>query len=392
MERHQDDGRANAGAASGGTRLMTYQDRLGRIPADHYWREDVLAEEIERIFKPSWLCVGFTQDLQADKDFITAQIGPNSIVVQNFNGELKAFRNVCSHRFSRIQCGKGNRVLQCPYHGWTYDAAGKPIGIPLNAQSFGLDAADKDALALHSYALETVGHFVFVRMSSDGPDLATFLGSFYDDLKHVSEVCPDRFEQASYDWAANWKLGMDNAAEGYHVPLVHADSFGLILSIDLKISTDAEHSRYVGNLKERSLKWWGNVAKSIKLEPSDRYPQYGNFLIFPNIVVTFSYGAFLTFQTFDPTGPQTLRINSTSWLAKNNGRAARGLVVDSLKAFSEQVRNEDRDICALAQAGTREAPPGRPPLLGELEGRIAHFQTAYAARMAAQDTEGLYVD
>ncbi len=57
------------------------------------------------------------------------------------------------------------------------------------------------------------------------------------------------------------------------------------------------------------------------------------------------------------------------------------MVIDSLKSFSEQVRNEDRDICAIAQLGTRAAPPQRPPLLGELEGRIAHFQKAYARRM-----------
>ena len=359
-----------------------FQHLLGRIPADYYWRDDVLAAEIEHVFKPSWLCVGFTQDLQNHQDFITYNVGPHSIVVQNFDGNLKAFRNVCSHRFARIQCERaGNRALQCPYHGWTYDAAGRPVGIPLNKQSFGLGEDDRTALALGAYEVETVGHFVFVRMVPGGPGLADFLGGFHDDLKHVSEICPDRFEQAHYDWAANWKLGMDNAAEGYHVPLVHSESFGLILSIDLEISTDGDHSRYTGNLKERSLKWWGNVGKSIRLEPSQRYPQYGNFLIFPNIVVTFSYGAFLTFQTFEPVGPQALRIHSTSWLAKNNGRAARDLVVESLKTFSAQVRDEDRDICAVAQLGVRDLESGRPPMLGALEGRIRHFQQAYARRM-----------
>lgn len=360
----------------------TWQRRLGTIAGDAYWRPEVLAAELEHVFKPSWLCVGFSEDLGNHQDFITAQIGPHSIVVQNFDGVLKAFKNVCAHRFSRIQCGRsGNRALQCPYHGWTYNADGKPVGIPLNRQSFGFNDTDRDELALEAYEIESVGHFVFVRMKAGGPDLKAFLGTFYDDLAHVSEVCPDRFEHDSYDWSANWKLGMDNAAEGYHVPLVHADSFGLILSVDLDISTNAEHSRYVGKLKERSLKWWGQVGKSINLEPSTVYPQYGNFLIFPNIVVTFSYGAFLTFQTFDPTGPETLRINTTSWLAKNDGRAARAMVIDSLKAFARQVRDEDAAICRLAQEGVREAG-ARPPLLGELEGRIGHFQKAYAARMA----------
>ena len=354
----------------------------GCIPADYYCRADMLDLELERIFRPNWLCVGFLEDLRNDRDFVTAEIGRHSIVVQNFRGELRAFRNVCSHRFSRIQTARcGNRGLTCPYHGWSYDAEGVPVGVPLNRQSFGLSEADRHALVLERYELETVGNFVFVRMQRGGVGLAEYLGSFHDDLAHVGAICTDRFEQASFDWAANWKLGMDNAAEGYHVPLVHAESFGLILSTDLDITTDRDHSRYTGGLKERSLSWWGTVAKGIGLERSERYPEYGNFLIFPNIVVTFSYGAFLTFQTIEPTGPETLRINSTAWLARNNGRGARGMVVESLREFSAKVRNEDRDICAVAQKGVRDTGTRRPPLLGALEGRIAHFQQAYARHM-----------
>jgi choline monooxygenase len=359
-----------------------WRQKLGDIQSDYYFRPDVLEAEIKTIFQASWLCVGFTQDLAHHQSFITYEIGPHSIVVQNFDGELKAFSNVCSHRFSRIQCEKsGQRPLQCPYHGWAYDSQGIPTGIPHNAQSFGFGDADKEALKLKAYRLEVIGHFVFVNMKDEGPDLKTYLGSFYDDLLHVSEICPNRFDVGAYEWEANWKLGMDNAAEAYHVPLVHAQSFGLILSIDLEISTDAEHSRYKGGLKERSLKWWRKVAKAIALKPSELYPEYGNFLIFPNIVVTFSAGSFLTFQTFAPLGPQRLRIHTASWLAHNKGGAAIGLVIASLKDFSAQVRSEDRDICAIAQRGQGDVSPPRAPVLGTLEGRIGHFQKAYSARM-----------
>jgi len=360
----------------------TWRARLGLIPADHYYREDILSAEIEQVFAQSWLCVGFVQDLAQPNDFITAQIGPHSIVVQNFDGALRAFRNVCSHRFARIQCARsGNRTLTCPYHGWTYDAAGHPAGIPLNRQNFGFDDTDKAALALKSYALETVGHFVFVRMSAQGPDLKAFLGSFYDDLRHVSAACPDRFEHEVLDWQVNWKLGMDNAAEGYHLPMVHSGSFSLILSTDLMLSTDAGHSRYTGKLRERSRKWWDNVARAISLERGDLYPEYASFLIFPNIVITFSYGAFLTFQMFEPTGTDSLRLTTTGWLGKNNGRAARDMVADSLRAFTKQVRDEDRDICHVTQAGMRDAPPDRPPLLGAMEDRIIEFQRTYMRMM-----------
>jgi len=362
--------------------ISNYESHLGLILPDHYVSEEFFPLEMKRIFEPSWLCVGFTQDLRNDQDFITAQIGERGIVVQNFDGELSAFRNVCSHRYSRIQTDRsGNRPLRCPYHGWTYDSKGLPCGIPLNRQCFGFKDSDKALLALQKYAIDTVGHFVFVRMSTEGPSLKEYLGNFYDDLLHVSEVCPDRFESTSFDWAANWKVGIDNAAEAYHVPFVHPDTFGVILPLDLEITTDAEHSRYTGQLKDASINWWRNVKRAINLQPSQRYPEYSNFLIFPNIVVTYSFGAFLTFQTFDPVTVNSLRINSTAWLAKNNGRAARSMVVDSLKNFSEVVRNEDRNICAHVQAGLRDMPSNRPLILGKLEGRIAHFQRSYIDRM-----------
>jgi phenylpropionate dioxygenase-like ring-hydroxylating dioxygenase large terminal subunit len=360
----------------------TLTQRRGSISPDAYYRQDVLEQEIDAIFRPSWLCVGFKQDLVQPQDFITTRIGPHSIVVQNFEGELRAFRNVCAHRFARIQCAaKGNRPLTCPYHGWTYDARGRPAGIPMNRQSFGLDDADKDALALEAYALEVVGHFVFVRMQAEGCDLKTFLGGFYDDLLHLSQMCPDRIEAESFEWEANWKLGMDNAAEAYHVPMVHPDSFGAILSMDLDLTTEGDHSRYTGGLRDRSLKWWGAVAKAVELQRSDIYPQYGNFLIFPNIIATFSYGAFLTFQTIEPVGPQTLRLNNSSWLAHNNGRAARDMVAETLRGFTRQVREEDQAICKVAQAGTRAADLSQRPVLGDMEARIKHFQQAYVRHM-----------
>jgi phenylpropionate dioxygenase-like ring-hydroxylating dioxygenase large terminal subunit len=359
-----------------------YESRLGQVPSDHYWRQDILALELERVFEPAWICVGFAEDLARPNDFVTAEIGPRGIVVQNFKGRIRAFRNVCSHRFSRIQCERGgNRPLLCPYHGWSYDEHGTPVGIPFNAHSFGFDEADRARLALVPYAVETCGRFVFVRMAPDGPGLADFLGAYHPALAHLSEVFPDRFEQVSLEWDGNWKVGMDNAAEGYHVPLVHPESFAEVLTLDLDVSTEREHSLYRGRLTDRSRRWWDNVARNIELKPSELYPEYANFLIFPNIVITLSYGAFMTFQTIEPIGPGRLRINSTAWLAANRGGGAREIVVHSLQAFSHKVREEDRGACAKVQRGIADGPAARPPMLGEMEGRIAHFQKAYAGRM-----------
>ena len=354
---------------------------FGQIPADAYWREDVLSAEIERVFAASWLCVGFTQDLANDRDFITARVGPRSIVVQNFKGVLKAFRNVCSHRFSRIQTEPcGNRPLTCPYHGWSYNADGVPHGVPQNAKAFGLDDAEKARLALKPYALETVGHFVFVRMSGEGPTLRDFLGEVHDHLAHVSAVCTHRVESLGVEVAANWKLGVENGIEAYHHAMVHTDTFSSVLQQDIVMNRYGPHCTHEGALTDKSRHWWSVVAEKARLKTSDQYRDYISFLIFPNIVTTFTAGAFFTFQVLTPTGPQTLRIASSGWLAEGAG-AAYAPVAASLAAFSEKVRAEDQAICATAQAGVAERGIGRAALLGEVDNRVRHFQAAYAERM-----------
>ena len=47
-------------------------------------------------------------------------------------GELRAFRNVCRHRGSRLLSGTGkcSKAIRCRYHGWTYRLDGELIGMP----------------------------------------------------------------------------------------------------------------------------------------------------------------------------------------------------------------------------------------------------------------------
>ncbi len=366
----------------GDGRTVKYQGMLGHIPADYYWRDDVLPLELDRVFRPSWLCVGFTDDLKNHQDFVTAGIGPHSIVVQNFKGELKAFRNICSHRFSRIQTERcGNRRLQCPYHHWLYDAQGIPVGIPLNETAFGFDADDRAALALSPYRLEVCGRFVFVCMAPEGPSLRDFLGETWDDLEHFTAICPHRISQTSFEWQVNWKIGFENAAEGYHTRMIHKDSLDPTLAEDLRVDRVAEHTVFYRSLSDKTKAWWDRVSRVIKLKVSERFPDSVNYVIFPNIVILATYGASFVFQTFEPVSATRFRFNSTYWIADSQQGPAQKMFADQLVQFSETVMGEDHGVCINVQAGVRDVPDRRAPLLGVPEARIAHFQQAYARRM-----------
>jgi choline monooxygenase len=357
-----------------------FDNHLGSIPADYYIRDDIFPREMKNIFEPSWLCIGFTEDLKNHNDFITTQIGERGIVVQNFHGELRAFRNVCSHRHSRIQTQNcGNRPLQCPYHGWTYNIEGIPTGIPKNAEAFGLDQASINSLALQGYELDCVGQFVFIRMSQAGPTLVEYLGITYQELLDISELNLERIEQVTVNLACNWKIGMENGVEGYHLPLIHKNSFAKVISTNLEMYEYGKHCSHQGPLNESSKKWWLHSIKAGRLELNPKFVDYASLMIFPNIVTTFTHGAFFTFQTLWPTTTETMRINSSGWLAKGEG-ASRVILSSMLKEFSKQVRLEDKQICEIVQQGIRNGQSAFS-LLGELENRIGHFHKEYAQLM-----------
>lgn len=58
----------------------------------------VHAEGQERIFRRCWVFVGSTDQLRNHNDFLTSEVAGTSVVVRNFDGEIAAFHNVCTHR------------------------------------------------------------------------------------------------------------------------------------------------------------------------------------------------------------------------------------------------------------------------------------------------------
>ncbi|MFV3076207.1 Rieske 2Fe-2S domain-containing protein [Niveispirillum fermenti] len=110
-----------------------------------------------------WVLLGRMADVDGNGRWIAGWAGAIPVLVRNFQGDLRGFRNVCSHRFARMltePAGKG--PLRCPYHAWVYDADGVPRAIPFNDTDFHLDEAGRRALALPPIAVTATHGLVFV--------------------------------------------------------------------------------------------------------------------------------------------------------------------------------------------------------------------------------------
>lgn len=85
--------------------------------------------ELERagIFGRQWHVVCLADDITRPGDYVAVEPLGVPVMCRNVDGEIRAFKNLCLHRHSRIipsWGGHGER-LRCQYHGWEYGGKGK---------------------------------------------------------------------------------------------------------------------------------------------------------------------------------------------------------------------------------------------------------------------------
>jgi phenylpropionate dioxygenase-like ring-hydroxylating dioxygenase large terminal subunit len=196
---------------------------------------DVFELELELIFGRAWLFLCHESQVRKAGDFFEAPMGrDNVLVVRQKDGSVKGLLNTCAHRGNAVcRAEEGNtRNFMCTYHGWTYDLAGKLIGVP------GLDKLfhnelDRDRLGLREVAqLDSYKGFVFATMDRAAPPLAEFLGgtgrlaidllASRGDLEAVPGV-------QKFVIPCNWKFAVDNLFDWYHPAITHMSANGIIL-------------------------------------------------------------------------------------------------------------------------------------------------------------------
>jgi phenylpropionate dioxygenase-like ring-hydroxylating dioxygenase large terminal subunit len=210
---------------------MSVQDAAARgragngrepLPAWAYGNEELNELEYERLFRPSWQFACHVSQVAKARDYFVFDLWRDSVlVVRGDDGELRAFLNVCRHRGTKIADGAGTcrGRLTCPYHGWTYDLTGALVGRPAEKT---FEHRDLGGLGLRRVELEVLCGLVFVRIVPGGPSLR----EMWADYAHLLQ--PYRLEEMVpmgeiwiETWNCNWKVGVDNNLENYHVPIGH---------------------------------------------------------------------------------------------------------------------------------------------------------------------------
>ena len=357
-----------------------------RIPASYYSDASVFAHETSRFLKSAWTFAGVKRELKENDDFLTLTVGTKSVVVQNFDGELRAFHNVCSHRFATIQnepCG--NRRLQCPYHGWIYDESGKPYAIPKRPKFPEMNDDLQCAMRLEQFDIEHCGEFVFVRERlSEGLSLSEHLGDLFPILASLSAGIGDRIDRNEMTIKANWKICVENTLESYHVGFVHTNTFKRLGLVDQGFGFYGPHSEWTGEVDPTVKKKFERLKSLFDTRPYV-IPGYQHLLIFPGITIGTTYGSSFAIQEFKPISPgETVFISHVFGCVLEGlseaQKAMVGQMNNSIVEFNRSVFEEDRVVTEYVQIGSAQTQ--QPGILSDEEERVCAFQNAYMAGMS----------
>ena len=346
------------------------------MKAEFYHLPEIFEKEKSYIVQNCWLLVAHKNELKNNFDFVTYDFLGLRIFVQNFEGNIKAFQNICLHRFNPIhQQSHGNRPPVCRYHSWSYSADGCASGIP-NRKAF--KTKEIENLCLPEYEVDFCGSFVFVKLNRNNyTTLGDYLGILFNDLETLSRHYNDKISDFVMPYNCNWKLAVENVKECYHCSSIHKNSFfkmgyGSLPAADIKIHNGSSYCLFPK--KEATRK---NVAYE-KLYKCRTYQQngYRHYVIFPNTFISSTEGILFYIGSLIPLNSSSSHLRIRNFGAKFID--AENSLQDIINYMHEQspeatkiILDEDREVIEAIQKNV--ASTNNTPILGSDEERIQGF-------------------
>jgi len=123
------------------------------------------------------------------------------VLFRGGNGRPVALRDRCLHRNMALSAGRvADGCLECPYHGWRYDEAGRCVHIP----SRGADAPVPAFQPLPAYPTAEQQGFVWVWMGREAPAGGPFRFPHLDERGWTSFRMTTRFEASAFSCLENF--------------------------------------------------------------------------------------------------------------------------------------------------------------------------------------------
>ena len=372
-----------------------------RMHPKYYLSPEIFEREQRKIFRKVWLFAGLKTLLPKNNSFLTRKISGIPVVIQNFNGEIRAFENVCLHRNALIQSGAaGCRPLVCPYHAWAYGEHGELKNIPDCRTAYLISKTEQQNMRLREFALHAIGNVLFINLSdSPFPIEEQFRPHVIEMLESSSNLYDSEVMQTTFHCKFNWKLAYENLRDANHPRFVHRTSLAKDVTFLPTVNTEraAEGLRPLTDTSPEGLraemKRFSMAAAEAPLTNPKRQSfydlverwgeldSYYNWLSFPNMHIACPNGGYsFSLEHHIPISPSETDLEIYWFTArKKKPYAFSSWNLLSHMHGSRLVTGEDIDIMERVQAALHDHAP--MPTQGAYEFQNRLIERWYALMM-----------
>jgi len=152
-----------------------------------------------------------------DKPVGVTRMGEKMVFWRDAVGKVHAAVDKCPHRGVQLSLGEVvDDHLQCPFHGFEYDASGKCVHVPANGRGGVIPAT----LRLNVYPTYEAHGYIWVWWGQHPPaDLEP--PAFFDDLDETFY-----YASAHDPWDAHYSRVIENQLDVVHLPFIHRRTIG----------------------------------------------------------------------------------------------------------------------------------------------------------------------
>ena len=272
------------------------------LPNEPYLSESYFEHEREKIFRKVWLNVGRIDDCPEPGCYFMRELevcGASVLIAHGFDGTVRAFYNVCSHRGNKLVWTERGaaKYLTCCFHGWSYDLEGNLRGVLDEGEFRNLE---KGKLGLTPIACEVWKGFIYINFQSE-PDetLLEYLDGVPDALHDYPFDELELTFRYDVEEQSNWKVIADSQNEMHHAPVlgpVHGSFADTYTSTEegytrlTVFERFGRHTVWGGDVRD-DFEPWGLEKRLGELTPAREHSfptkagVFDYYAIFPNQVI-----------------------------------------------------------------------------------------------------------
>ena len=184
-------------------------------------------------FAHVWTPVALGEELKPGATLAVQVAGTPVVLFRDRAGRASALVDRCPHRGVKLSLGTvQDGCIQCPFHGWRLDGAGKVCAVPWNPD------ARLATLAGRSLATRELGGQLWIYTAPDVVPPS-------EPAVHESLLAPGvRVSALTLTWDAHWTRAMENMLDWPHLPFVHRSTIGRAMAKKPDARMDITHEAH----------------------------------------------------------------------------------------------------------------------------------------------------